>query len=175
MNLLYLSPLASRGRAAAAETRMAVEDGHRVTLLAEGGASLDPADLDPRVETVWLDAFALDAGEAPLTSLLARRAPLGLLRRASIGPLSTPADRAADAWKRKVLKGLDADRKRRTAALRETHRLDRVNAALAATEPDWIVLGEAAAVELAAEFLPALLAERPATRTTYAYERGAAA
>jgi hypothetical protein len=127
-------------------------------------------DLDPRVEVEWLDANSLKAAEPRATALLARRLPLGVLRRVGRGPLRRPADQAARRWKRKVVAPLDERRKRETEAMREQHRLDRVRARVRDTEPDWVVLCESAAIELATEFVPALLEARPDTRATYAYE-----
>ena len=170
MNLLFLAPQASRKRAVAIETRRALDDGHRVVLVAEAGVNREGWDLDPRVEVEWLQANTIDAAEPRATALFARKLPLGLLRRVGRGPLRKPADKAARRWKRQVTNPLDADRKRRTEALRERHRLERVQARIEAAQPDWLVLCESAAIELAAEFVPALLDAHPDTRATYAYE-----
>lgn len=170
MNLLFLAPQASRKRAVAAETRRALDDGHTVVLIAEAGVGRDGWGLDPRVDVEWLQANTIEAPEPRATTLFARKLPLGLLRRLGRGPLRTPADKAARRWKRQVTTPLDTDRKRRTDALREQHRLERVRARLKAAQPDWLVLSESAAIELAAEFVPALLDARPDTRTTFAYE-----
>ncbi|MFC3492417.1 hypothetical protein [Glycomyces rhizosphaerae] len=170
MNLLFLAPAAGRKRAVAVETRRALDDGHTVVLIAEAGVNREGWDLDPRVDVEWLDANTLNATEARSTALLARRLPLGLLRRVGRGPLRRPADKAARQWKRTVTGLLDQRRRRETEAMREAHRLDRVRARLAAAEPDWVVLCESAAIELATEFVPDLLAARPDLRATYAYE-----
>lgn len=170
MNLLFLAPLASRKRAVAVETRRALDDGHTVVLIAEAGVNREGWDLDPRVDVEWLNANALNAAETRSTALLARKIPLGLLRRVGRGPLRRPADKVARRWKRTVTTPLDQRRKHETEAMREAHRLDRVRARLRATEPDWLVLCESAAIELATEFVPDLLAARPDLRATYAYE-----
>ncbi|HEX2143174.1 MAG TPA: hypothetical protein VHG10_01575 [Glycomyces sp.] len=170
MNLLFVAPRASRKRAVAIETRRALDDGHRVVLVAEAGANREGWDLDPRVEVEWIGANAIFAPEARSTALLARKLPLGLLRRAGRGPLRGLADKAARRWRRTVVAPIDRRRQIATEAMREAHRLDRVRARLRATEPDWLVLSEPAAVELAVDFVPDLLAARPGTRTTYAYE-----
>ncbi|MDA1358514.1 hypothetical protein O1R50_02710 [Glycomyces luteolus] len=168
MNLLFLAPLASRKRAVAVETRRALDDGHTVVLIAEAGVNREGWDLDPRVDVEWLSANELNAPEARSTALL--RLPLGLLRLVGRGPLRRLADKAAGRWKRHVTGPRDKRRKRETDAMREAHRLDRVRARLAAAEPDWLVLCESAAIELATEFVPDLLAARPGLRATYAYE-----
>ncbi|MEU6858679.1 hypothetical protein AB0B28_07390 [Glycomyces sp. NPDC046736] len=170
MKLLYLAPLASRPGAAAAETRLAAEDGHRVLLLAEGGPKWEGRDLDPRIETVWLDTFSMNAAEPLLISLCRRRIPLGVLRR-----LGRPAEPLARRWRRSVVKPLDRDLSRRTAAMREAHRLARIGDTVREFAPDLLVLGEGAAIELGVHFVPELLDHRPETVTAYAYERGAAA
>lgn len=170
MNLLFIAPLASRKRAVAVETRRALDDGHRVVLVAEAGVNREGWQLDPRVEVEWLNANALEAPERRSTSVFARRLPLGLLRRIGRGPLRRPADKAARRWKRTVVAPLDERRKRRTEALRDIHRLEWFQARLRATRPDWLVLCEPAAIELATEFVPELIAARPDLRTTYAYE-----
>ncbi|WP_205328269.1 hypothetical protein [Glycomyces sp. YM15] len=170
MNLLFLAPQAARKRAVAVETRRALDDGHRVVLIAEAGVNREGWDLDPRVDVEWLQANAIDAGEPRATAIFARRLPLGLLRRVGRGPLRGPADKAARRWKRKVTGPLDANRRRATEAMRERHRLERVHARVQAVQPDWLVLCESSAIELAAEFVPELLDAHPETRTTFAYE-----
>lgn len=171
MNLLFLAPAASRKRAVAAETRRAVEDGHRVVLIAEAGVGRQGwEDLDPRVEVEWLDANGLTATEPRSTAILARRLPLGLLRRVGRGPLRRPADKAARRWKRHVIRPLDRKRGTATAAMREAYQLERIRARLAKDAPDWLVVCEPKALELGVAFVPGLLAERPGTITTYAYE-----
>ena len=171
MNVLFLSPSASRKRAVATETRRALEDGHRVVLIAEAGIGKQGwEDLDPRVEVDWLDANALSAAESRSTAILARRLPLGLLRRVGRGPLRRPADKAARRWKRRVVQPLDRKRSAATAALREAHQLERIRARIAKDAPDWLVVCEPKALELGVEFIPGLLDERPGTITTYAYE-----
>lgn len=170
MNLLFLAPLASRKRAVAVETRRALDDGHTVVLIAEAGVNREGWDLDPRVDVEWLSANDLNVTEARSTTLLARNLPLGLLRRVGRGPLRGLADKVAGRWKRHVIRPLDKRLKRETKAIREAHRLERVNARLQAAQPDWLVLCESAAIELATEFVPDLLAARPDLRATYAYE-----
>ncbi|GAA2127957.1 hypothetical protein [Glycomyces algeriensis] len=171
MNLLFLAPAASRKRAVAVETRRAVEDGHRVVLIAEAGIRRQGwEDLDPRVEVDWLDANTLSATESPALAVLARRLPLGLLRRLGRGPLRRPADKVARRWERWVVQPLDRRLRAGTTALREARQLERIRARLEYETPDWLVVCEPKALELGIEFLPALLAERPGTITTYAYE-----
>lgn len=170
MNLLFLAPQASRKRAVAVETRRALADGHSVVLVAEAGIGREGWDLDPRVEVEWLQANTIAAAEPRSTAVFARKLPLGLLRRVGRGPLRGPADKAARRWKRKVVNPLDAGLKAETEAMRERHRLERVQARIAAVRPDWLVLSESAAVELAAEFVPDLLDAHPDIRTTFAYE-----
>ncbi|MFG3342742.1 hypothetical protein [Glycomyces sp. NPDC048151] len=170
MNLLFIAPQASRKRAVAVETRRALDDGHTVVLVAEAGIGREGWDLDPRVDVEWLQANELSAAESRATALFARKLPLGLLRRVGRGPLRGPADKAARGWRRIVVGPLDADRRRETEAMRERHRLERVQARIEAQHPDWLVLCESAAIELAAEFVPGLLDARPGTRTTFAYE-----
>jgi hypothetical protein len=169
VNLLFLAPLSSRKRAVAVETRRAVEDGHTVVLIAEAGVNREGwDDLDPRVDVEWLSANDLNAPEARSAPLL--RLPLGLLRIVGRGPLRGLAEKVARRWKKHVTNPIDKRRKSETDAMREAHRLDRVRARLAAAEPDWLVLSESAAIELATEFVPDLLAARPDLRATYAYE-----
>lgn len=171
MNLLFLAPAASRKRAVAAETRRAVEDGHRVVLIAEAGIDKQGwEDLDPRVEVDWLEANALSATEPRPTAILARRLPLGLLRRIGRGPLRRPADKVARRWKRRVVQPLDRKRNTATTAMREAYQLERIRARLQEDTPDWLVVCEPKALELGVEFVPGLLDERPGTITTYAYE-----
>ncbi|MDN3240407.1 hypothetical protein [Glycomyces tritici] len=170
MNLLFLAPQASRKRAVAVETRRALADGHHVVLIAEAGIGREGWDLDPRVDVEWLEANTIDAAESRSTAFFARKVPLGLLRRLGRGPLRGPAEKAARRWRRRVVQPLDVGRKRETEAMRERHRLDRVHARLRAVRPDWLVLCESAAVELAAEFVPDLLDAHPQTRTTFSYE-----
>ncbi|MCD0443723.1 hypothetical protein LO763_08825 [Glycomyces sp. A-F 0318] len=170
MNVLFIAPRAKRKRAVAVETRRALADGHRVLLVAEAGTKRDGWDLDPRVEVAWLRANAIVVPERRSTALLTRRLPLGVLRRLGRGPLRGPAAKAARLWKRIVVNPLKRRRKRATEALREPYRLDRVRDALRSSAPDWLVLCEPSALELAVDFVPDFLAERPRTRTTYAYE-----
>jgi hypothetical protein len=171
MKLLFLAPSSARKRAVAAETRRAVEDGHRVVLIAEAGVDKQGwEDLDPRVEVEWLEANSLTAAEPRPTELFAPRLPLGLLRRFGRGPLRRPADKAARRWKRTVVRRLDRRRNLATGAMREAYRLERIRERLRQDAPDWLVVCEPKALELGVEFMPGLFDERPETITTYAYE-----
>jgi hypothetical protein len=170
VNIVFIAPLAARTRAIEVETRRAVEDGHRVLLVAEGGPRWLDRALDARVETAWLEALPLSAEESRLTGLAARRLPLGLLRRIGRGPLRAPARRVSRAWKRRVVDRLDTRMQRETGLMRESHRLKRIRAALSRVEPDWLVLHEPSAVELGIDFVPGLLEARPQMLTSYAYE-----
>lgn len=167
MNLVFVAPRSVWRKALAAETRAALDAGHTVRVVAEEHPALA---LDPRVEIRWISAAELHTPEPRLERLLLRRIPLGTLRRIGRGPLRRPAGRIARRWKRTVLDPRDKDRRRATEALRVARRIERTAAAVAAWEPDWIVLHEPQAVELAVDWLPAVLDARPDLTTTFSFE-----
>jgi hypothetical protein len=161
MTIVFLAPLSRRRRAAAVETRWALDAGHRVVLIAEGTPEWDAERLDDRVETVWLAANDLRAAKSAPVWFLVKRLPLGILRRLGRGPLRPLAEKVAYRWRRHAVRPLERRFKDRTAVLRHAHRMERIPAVLAATAPDRLVLHEPHALELAAEFLPGLLRDRP--------------
>jgi hypothetical protein len=167
MNLVFVAPRSVWRKALAAETRAALDDGHRVRVIAEEHPGLA---LDPRIEIRWIGANELHTPEPRLQRLLLRRLPLGGLRRIGRGPLRRPAQKVARRWKRSVVDPRDKDRRRTTEALRVARRIERTAAAVGEWEPDWIVLHEPQAVELAVDWLPAVLDARPDLVTTFSYE-----
>lgn len=161
MTIVFLAPLSRRRRAAAVETRWALDAGHHVVLIAEGTPEWEAERLDDRVETVWLAANDLRAERSALVWFLVKRLPLGVLRRLGRGPLRPLAERVDYQWRRHAVRRLERRFKDRTAALRHAHRMERIPAILASIDPDRLVLQEPHALELAVEFLPDLLRDRP--------------
>ncbi|GAA1682940.1 hypothetical protein GCM10009830_32650 [Glycomyces endophyticus] len=170
MNVLFVAPSGARAKALATETRRAVDAGHRVLLVAEGESKLDGHELDGRVQTHWIGSSRLSYTEPRATRLFRRRLPLAVLRRVGRGPLRARARRAAKDWRERVVAPLDAEQKTRTQRMRRDRRDAVVREQVQGWAPDWVVLHEPLAVEAVAGFLPALIAERPALRTTYAFE-----
>jgi hypothetical protein len=170
MNVLFVAPSGARAKALATETRRAADAGHRVLLVAESEAKLAGHDLDGRVETHWIGSSEVSYTEPATTRFFRRKVPLGLLRRVGRGPFRKRARKAAKNYRATVIAGLDADKKTRTQRLRRDRRDAVVREQVQGWAPDWVVLHEPLAVEAVAGFLPALIAERPALRTTYAFE-----
>jgi hypothetical protein len=170
MNIVFVAPRGTWWQGLATETRAAADAGHRVGVVAEHHDTAAAHPLDPRVEVRWIGAQALEAREPLAADLLLNRIPLGLLRRLGRGPLRRPADRAARRLRRRVLDPRRKRRARRTEERRVRHRIACVRAVLAERDPDWIVLHEPHAVEIAAGFLPPILDERPDLVTTFSYE-----
>jgi hypothetical protein len=167
MKLLFVAPRSVWRKALDIETRLALADGHTVRVIAEDHPELV---LDPRVEVSCIGANELHTPEPRLERLLLRRLPLGGLRRIGRGPLRRPAQKVARRWKRTVVDPRDKERRRATEALRVARRSERTGAAVAEWNPDWIVLHEPQAVELAVDWLPAVLDARPDVTTTFSYE-----
>lgn len=167
MKLLFIAPRSVWRKALDTETRLALDDGHRVRVIVEDHPELV---LDPRVEVEYIGAGELHTPEPRLQGLLLRRLPLGGLRRIGRGPLRRPAGKAARRWKRTVVDPRDKERRRATEALRTARRTEKTSAAVAEWAPDWIVLHEPQAVELAVDWLPAVLDARPELTTTFSYE-----
>jgi hypothetical protein len=167
VNVLFVAPRSVWRKALDYETRLALDDGHTVRVVAEEHPGLQ---LDPRVEIRWISAGELHVPEPRLQGLLLRRLPLGGLRRIGRGPLRRPAKKVARRWKRVVVDPRDKERRRATEALRVERRIERISAAVAEYDADWIVLHEPQAVELAVDWLPAVLDGRPDLATTFSYE-----
>jgi hypothetical protein len=167
VKLLFVAPRSVWRKALDIETRLALDDGHAVRVIAEDHPELV---LDPRVEVRYIGANELHTPEPRLQRLLLRRLPLGGLRRIGRGPLRRPAQKVARRWKRIVVDPRDKDRRRATEALRVERRIERISAAVAEYDADWIVLHEPQAVELAVDWLPAVLDARPDLTTTFSYE-----
>lgn len=167
MKLLFIAPRSVWRKALALETRLALDEGHTVRVVAEEHPGLA---LDPRVEVRWISAGELHTPEPRLQRLLLRRLPLGGLRRIGRGPLRRPAEKVARRWKRTVIDPRDKERRRATEALRVARRIERISAAVAEYDADWIVLCEPQAVELAVDWLPAVLDAKPGLTTTFSYE-----
>ncbi|GAA1682965.1 hypothetical protein GCM10009830_32700 [Glycomyces endophyticus] len=170
MNVLFVAPRSAWRQALATETRAACDAGHRVRVVAEEHPDWDLAPLDPRVEVRWTGATAVSAPEPAFVALSLRRVPLAVLRRLGRGPLRGPAQRASGWWRRTVLGPLKRRRWPETQALREAHRRAAVAAAVAEGGFDWLVLHEPQAVELGADWLPAILDARPGLVTTFSFE-----
>lgn len=168
MTVVFLAPLAQRRRAAAVETRRAVEAGHRVVLIAEQVPDWADDPIDERVETVWLHALDRRSKDCALRFLV-ERLPLGLVRRCGRGPLRPLGDKVARKWRRIAVEPYDRRRRRRDKERCDAHRRAVVPAAVAEAGPDRLILLEPPAIELAAELLPHLLQSRPDLQVAFAF------
>jgi hypothetical protein len=169
MTVVFLAPLAQRRRAAAVETRRAVEAGHRVVLIAEQVPDWADDPIDERVETVWLHALDLRRRDSRTASFFAERLPLGLVRLFGRGPLRPLGDKVARKWRRIAVDPLDRRRRRRDKERSDAYRRGIVPEAVAEAGPDRLILLEPPAIELAAELLPHLLQTRPDLQVAFAF------
>lgn len=170
MIVLFVAPKSAWRQALAAETRAAADAGHEVRVVAQEHRDFTLAPLDPRVDAHWIAVVEPGEADPLLVDLVLRRLPLGLLRLLGRGPLRGLADRAARRWRRTVLGPIERRRQPELEALREARRTEAVRAALDRWRPDWIVLHEPHAVELAVHWLPELLDARPDLVTTFSFE-----